>query len=170
MRSTERATEEAPLLSSSHSDNNLNEIADIIRRAKKPTNTSFNDPSPMTGVHVAINEDVSPEETSTQSLLNKMIIGGKALLPYPIFISRFGTCSYRALPNADAIIMGVTIIPGLKKWQSSENLMIVADSIGGFFALADGIQTITASKDKVFELCEHPNWMGRAIQPLVCRE
>ena len=157
--SLEQAAE--PLLPLTNPNAALNEIANIIQRTKKstPRNTSSATESPHV---VVVNEDLPPEEVPTLSCLDKVITTGKAILPYPILVSRFATCSYRALPNADAVIMMTEIVPGLEGWKGSENLTITADSIGGFFALTDAIQTIIAGKDKVFELCEHPNWLGRA--------
>lgn len=147
------------LLQPSDSPVNFNEIADIIRRTKKSPSS---DALAASDTHiVVVNDDLPPDEAAVTSSMDKLISACKALLPYPILVSRFSTCAYRSLPNADAFIMMTDTIPGLESWRGSRNLTITADTIGAFFALTDAIQTISAGKEKVFELCEHPNWLSR---------
>lgn len=146
-----------PAQPSSDSNTDLNVIADIIRRTKK--STSHDALATETRV-VVVNEDVSEAEVLTPSVLDKIITGCKAILPYPMLACRFATCSYRALPNEDAIVLTFQM-PGLNRWSNEPQLVIAAVSLASIFALTDAIQTMIATKDKVFDLCTHPNWLGR---------
>src|SRR3990167_1355324 len=146
-----------PLLSPVDPNIDLKEVAAIIQRTKKP---SQNNASPTTDTCVVVvNEDL-PAAIPEQSLLDKIMAGGKAILPYPALASRFLTCAYRALPNEDAFVLAFQM-PGLNRWSGSSNVGTVAIIVASFFALTDAIQTMIVSKDKVFDLCTHSNWFGR---------
>lgn len=150
-----------PLLPSVAVDPNqhLSGIAQLLQDKKKNLPVSTSSASALVINDAAITdpiENLTGLQKTWQFLVN-VLAYFKFGLACAVLICRFLTCLYRALPNEDAVRLFFSM-PGLDQWQESKGVGTAAITLGSFFALTDGIQTVKTNKEGVFTLFCDPNW------------
>lgn len=134
----------------------LREICKKIIEAKSSFSVQQSDAASVVSVADSTVVEVPSITVATSANIKTgvgyLLLGGRTL-----------SCLYRFVLVNETVRL-LFRVPGLNHWQEAPGVIITADVVGAILALADMIQTILASKKKVFELCEHPNWTQGMLQ------